>query len=54
MKFSAMTCYDEKRPTSPIYLVKFLVWVIHYAKVEFSTENVFLVSPYLEQIFGET
>jgi len=49
-----MTCYSEKELTSPIYLVKLLVWVIHYAKIEFSTKNVFFVFPYLEQIFGET
>jgi len=49
-----MTCYNEKGFTNPIYHVKLLDWVIYYAKVDFSTENVFLDFATLRSIFGET
>jgi len=44
----------KKRRTSPIYRTELLFWINNYAKVEFSTENVFLVFANLENIFGGT
>jgi len=49
-----MTCLAVKELTNLIYHLKLLFWVINYTEIEFSTENVFFVFPYLEDIFGET
>jgi len=52
--FLTMTCYNEKEATGLIYHIKLLFRVNDCTKFELSTENVILVFPYLEQIFGET
>lgn len=52
--FFTMTCYIKKEPTSPIYHIKLLLWVISYAKFEFSAYNAFSVFANLGNTFGET
>ena len=49
-----MSCHSEEGPTSAMYLIKLLLWVINYVKVEFSTNNEFFVFANLGNIFGET
>ena len=53
-KFFTMACHSEKKPTSSIYHIKLVFRIIYYAKIEFSTENVFFVFANLGNIFGET
>jgi len=38
--FSLWHAIVKKGPTSPFYFVNLLLWIINYAKIEFSTENV--------------
>jgi len=52
--FCTMTCHNEKKPRSLIYLVKLPCWVFIYTKTELSTENALYIFGNFGNIFGET